>query len=263
MFVSLYLSGLNKKLIHLFGGKSLTNCFKGYQLRNAMTLPKNVALMFLALCISTFAANAIARDSMIYRHKIKLDIVPLYSVFFDVRQQLRLGAEYEHSLGTRTFATLQLDAGLYDNYTYKKYHDFFSQTGGINNTVQKVQTFGFHLLPTYNYILSNTSKHTRKQFYTGITADFNRFFQKSTILDAGTSNTQLRAQTKFGAGVSLGMRYRVKKQWYVDFKGIFIRRLFCINSQKDMKDIKPYKAVWFNQAMTSWFIPDINICYAF
>lgn len=228
-----------------------------------MTIPGKVTLGVLILCLYSSGTHAIARDSSGYRHKIKLDLVPLYHVFFDVRQQLRIGAEYEHTLSSKDFVTLQLDAGLYDNYTYKKYHDFFDQTGGINSTFQKVQTFGFHLLPSFSHILSNTSKHKKRQVYMGMTVDFNRFFKKSVTTEPASGNTTLSAQTKLGAGMHLGMRYRIGKRWYVDIKGIFIQRLFCINSQKDMRDIKPCKAVWFNKKMTCWFIPDINICYAF
>lgn len=226
-----------------------------------MTMGKLV-LIVLALCVCSAKAAAIARDST-YRHKVKLDLAPLYYGLFDVRQQLRIGAEYEHTLGTKTFATFQFDAGLYDNYTYTKYNGFFDQTGGRSKTVQKVLTWGFHLLPSLNRMLSNTSRYKRRQIYIGMTADFNRFFKKSVTTENGTCNTALNAQTKFGMGINLGMRYRIRKQWYIDLKGIFIHRLFYINSQSGMKDIKPYKAVWFNKAMSCWLIPDINICYAF
>jgi len=228
-----------------------------------MTTASKVALTILALCMLPANIYAVARNTSIYRQKVKLDLIPLYYLMFDVRQQLRLGAEYERMLGTRTFATIQSDAGLYDNYTYKKYQGFFDQAGGVDNTTQQVRTLGFHLLPSFSYILSNTTRHQNRKIYIGISADFNRFFKKSVITEAQASNTILSAQTKLGAGVNVGIQYRIKKRWYIDLKGIFIRRLFSINSQKDMKDIKPYKAIWFNKAMTSWFIPDLNICYAF
>ena len=112
-----------------------------------------LALMLLFRSSGMYAA----KDSS--SRYIKLDLAPLYSVFFDVRKQARIGLEYQWGMEKRSFYGIHADGGIYDDYNFYKYYDFFNTGEGFRYMLRNVKTYGFHVLPAWHYRLSrNTEK---------------------------------------------------------------------------------------------------------
>ncbi len=222
-------------------------------------------ITFLCLLLMFPVLKAKPEPGMLKKHTVKLDIIPLYSVLFDVRKQLRLGLEYQRNTDKRYFRAIHLDAGLYDDYTYFKYHDFFNQDGGLYHTRQDVKTYGFHLMPAWHYSLSRPGSVKRIKCLAGITTDLNMFAKKIKTFNSKTldASDQTFRQARLGMGIHIGMTYRISPVFHVELKGILIAKLITWQSDKDMKNIKPFKSVWFDDHQNFWFIPQINLCYDF
>lgn len=201
----------------------------------------------------------------IRRHSVKLDLVPLYSVCFDVRKQVRLGVEYQLISGKKQFNGIHLDAGLYDDYSFYKYYDFLNQSGGLYYVRQDVKTYGFHVLPEWHYRFSRLESKRRMQFLGGITADVNLFEKKIKTYNSRTLErySERSRQARLGLGVHLAATCRLTPFLHVEMKAVLITRLIMLNSGSEMKMIKPYKAVWFDEGQNFWFIPQLNISYDF
>jgi hypothetical protein len=233
-----------------------------------VTRPKTDYLYMIAFilvfCGVQKPVQAMQADSF-RRHSVKLDMVPLYSVLFDVRKQVRLGVEYQVQSSGKQFRGIHLDAGLYDDYTFYKYYDLLNQSGGLYYVRQDVKTYGFHALPEWHYWFSRLTPARRLRFLGGITADVNMFEKKIKSYNSRTQERyrQTSRQARLGLGVHLAAALRLSPFLHIELKAVFIAGVIKLNSETEMKSIKPYKAVWFDDKQNFWFIPQINIAYDF
>ncbi len=204
-------------------------------------------------------------DSTSYKNSIKLDIVPFYFDFFDIRQQIRIGVEYEHVINKKSFASFYLDAGLYDKYIFIKYYNFFNEGQGMYSIKQNVTIKGFHLKPSYNYSVIFIGKKKHLGIFISSNLDFN-YYEKE--FDSYNSMLQIKTedsyhQFKMGIGFGMGVKYLLSKHLFVELKTSINTKLFRIISKNNVNEIKSIDAQWINSNNQFWWVSEMKIGYAF
>lgn len=220
--------------------------------------------LLFGLC---FYCNSLAqekKDSLLYKNVFKLDFIP---VTYDVAyyHQLRIGIEYERYINNKSFAACNLDLGIYDEYTFTKYYDFFNQSQGLYYVQQDVFVKGFHIISTYNYYLLKSKTKLNQGAYIGVIIDFH-YYQKS--LDTFNSKILDKTfdkyfQTKLGMGVCIGAKYSLNKHFFTELKTAMFVKIIKNTSLINKNEIRPLNAQWVDAKINFWWVSNIMIGYAF
>jgi hypothetical protein len=226
----------------------------------------NKIIFFLNLflcCIKVYAQ----KDTLSVSHKnaIKIDIFPMYYDFFDYRKQLRMGTEYERILNDRYSLSCDLDFGLFDDYKFVKYYDFFGQNGGMYSIEQAITIKGFHLTPAFNRILFRSKKKDSRNVFCSALADINVYRKKLDYFNSRTSEKYADdySQTRLGLGIGIGARYGIGQHFFAEISTSFLGRIFYSISIKDVNIIKPLNAQWTDSRNNFWWVSHIKFGYAF
>ena len=141
-------------------------------------------ILFVLIMIVLCCFNLKAQDSKpkIFKNTFALDVVPFYYDFFDYRKQIRVGIDYTRQFQSHWFLSIALDLGLFDDYSYIKYYDFFNQNQGFYSITQEASISGFHFLPSYNYYFFQSKRKQGQGFYGGGVIDMNYYRKKLQIL---------------------------------------------------------------------------------
>jgi hypothetical protein len=233
-----------------------------------MRLRKLIFVQNILLLFSIFFSsdiNAQIADSSQKKNAIKLDLVPAYYDFFDYRKQIRVGLEYERTLNQKAFISSDIDIGLFDEYTFCKYYDFFNQNQGTYFIRQDATIKGFHLIPAYNYYLFRSKKKPNQGVFAGGLVEY-RFYQKK--LDIYNSQTfektsEKYKQTTLGAGVQVGVKYSFGKHFFLGFRTSFTMKILNHISEKDVNEIKALNAQWTDSKNRFWWVTNLKVGYAF
>jgi hypothetical protein len=222
--------------------------------------------VLLAAGVTSEAQSQYVADSVKCKNAIKLDLVSLYLDFFDAQKQVRAGFEYERTFNKKSSAACLIDLGLYDDYTFIKYYDFFNQgPGGMHYTRTIAQIKGIHFLPSYNYFLFQLKGESNSGIFTGGILDFHYYRKKFSIFNSQTEieTANKYAQSTLGIGPQLGIKYGFGKHFYFEAKTCAFFKLFNIVSAKGMNDIMPLDAQWSNSKYSFWWVTQFKVCYAF
>jgi hypothetical protein len=216
----------------------------------------------LCLCCNVWAHEK--QDTLLYKNAIKFDFVP---VLYDVAyyHQLRVGLEYERNINPNTFVSCNVDAGIYNEYSFTKYYDFFNQNQGLYYVQQNVLVKGFHILPAYNYYMLQSKRKLNQGVYAGVILDFH-YYNKA--LDTFNSHTSEKAnekyfQTKLGMGFCIGAKYDFTKHFFAELKTTFLVKLFKYTSAENKNEISPLNAQWVDSKTKVWWVSNVMIGYAF
>lgn len=217
----------------------------------------------LSFCLKVSAQEY--RDSITLKNAIKLDLFPLYYDFFDYRDQIRAGIEYERKINKKSFAALYTDMGMFDNYSYRKYYDFFNQNQGLHYVEQKVIIKGIHLQPSYNYYLFKSMKKNNQGVFAGGIMDF-QFYKKN--VETYNSQTLERSsylynQSRIGLGMQMGVKYAFFRRFFAEVKTSLYIIIFYHISSEVMNPVKPLNAQWTDSKYNSWWVSNLKIGYAF
>ncbi len=221
-------------------------------------------LIFLFIFYSKYLnCFSIFIDTIPEKKQIKLDVVSVYYSLFDVREQIRIGIEYEHGFNKKWNMNYHLDFGVFDRYQYNKYFQFFpNNTNGYKEQTD-VTTFGFHFLYGLKYKFKTSSKKLRP--FVGLLSDFNFFNKKSVkynTLDHSTEKSKYQ-QYRIGLGPEIGMSFKLYKRICIEMKTAMLLKLFSFKTKDDSPMIKPHKALWYDVYHSYWIIPRLNVCYEF
>jgi hypothetical protein len=222
-----------------------------------------VLLLLLSFSCSLFAQKK--QDSTFCKNDLKLDLVPFYFDFFDAREQIRIGFEYERMINRNFSVSCYIDAGLYDNYTFIKYYDFFNQNQGMYTVEQNVSIRGVHLIPSCNYWFYRAKKKANRGIYTGVILDFHYYQKKLAYLNTQTFERthEKYYQTGLGAGLDLGGRYGFGKHFFIELKTVFLGKIYRHANKQDVPLVKPLNAQWSDNKHNFWWISNLTLGYAF
>ncbi len=221
----------------------------------------------LLLIIGMWCNHLYAQDSKprAYKNTVVLDVVPFYYDFFDYRQQIRLGIDYTRQFQPRWFLSTALDVGLFDDYTYIKYYDFFNQNQGFYSITQDASISGFHLLPSYNYYFFQSKRKQGQGFYGGGVLDMNYYRKKlqSTNSQTQESNSDVVHQFRTGLGVDLGVKYFMGHHFFAEVRSMFFCKAFLYNSNKNTNKIMSLNSQWTSNNRNFWLLTSVQFGYAF
>lgn len=200
-------------------------------------------------------------DTIPNKKQIKLDFISVYYSLFDVREQFRIGLEYEQPLNHKFNVNYHLDLGVFDHYQFNKYYQFFPNNTNAYKELTDVTTFGFHFLYGFKYRLNKPEK--KVNLFSGLICDFN-FFNKKSIKNNSLDNSKEISryqQYRLGVGPELGMSFKLYKGFSLEIKSAVLFKLLTIKTKENAPMIKPHKSLWFDLYHNYWIIPRINLCY--
>lgn len=225
-------------------------------------------LNFLVIAFSLISFHSYSqekKDSLFYNNSFKLDLLPLYYDFFDNRVQIRAGIEYEKFLKDNISLCGYFDFGVYDKYKFIKYYNFFNENQGLYSITQNVTIKGLHLLPSVNYFFHSPKKKTNRNFFGSVILDLGYYQKKLTYMNSNTleSYSYKYNQSKFGAGLGLGVKSDFGSRFFLELKTSFFAKIFYSNSDKTKNQMKSLDAQWTSQNYKFWWITNLKIGYAF
>ncbi|NTW33188.1 MAG: hypothetical protein HGB12_11285, partial [Bacteroidetes bacterium] len=193
---------------------------------------KLVLILFICTFIQIDVNAQKNKDSTSYKNSIKIDLLPLYYDFFDTRMQIRTGIEYERNIKPDFFAACFLDIGLFDNYVFKKYYDFFIQNQGFYSVEQKASIMGFHFMPSYNYYIFKSKNKQKQGIYFSVIMDVNYYLKNIEIYNSKTEvkTSNKFSQLRYGVGFNLGAKYAFGSHFFAEMKTSLLTKIFIIRN---------------------------------
>ena len=195
---------------------------------------------------------------------IKLNLIPI-SALINGHNQKWVGIEYERFLKQNLSVSLAADVGLFEDYSFIKYHDYFNEHDGFSYTQINSQTWGYHLKPSIKYYFLTTKSKKGQGFYLGGMLDFNQYFNNTEIFKSRPNSTNQYGLTtgRLCAGTLLGAQYVAFSRISIDLNISIVACLITINSSDDFKEIDPLNAIWVFNGNTGWSTVNLMIGYAF
>lgn len=210
-------------------------------------------------CTQTFDSTTLFRKNL-----IKLNLLAA-GQFLNGHNEKWIGIEYERFIHRKMSVALMSDVGLFEDYTFIKYHDFFDEHGGFAYTQQRTRTIGYHLLPSFRYYLWTTKNKSGQGIYLSGLLDFNQYYKKTEVYHSlsktySYSNT---STTRFGFGTSLGGQYIAFSRLVIDLNISIFARVFDSANQQNTSEIEPLNAIWISSENKAWMTINFMIGYAF
>lgn len=230
---------------------------------------KMIVFSFLALQIILVnfcpRSKAQKQDTVFNKYSFALDLVPFYFDFFDNRVQARTGIDFEMNVTKRTFISFYWDMGLYDDYTFTKYYNFFNQGQGFYAVEQHTKVSGFHFIPGYNFYFWRSKVKQNQGMYAGGIIDLNYYRKLHDKYNSLTGESAFAKKHQFrtGAGVSIGGKYFFGSHFFAEIKTSFLAKIFVVASEQDVPVIRPINAQWADRKNNFWWVTNLNIGYAF
>jgi hypothetical protein len=224
-----------------------------------------IILVIVIVFINQSGVYAQSDSLPLHKNAVKIDLVPYYYDFFDIRKQVRGAVELERYLDRKSSVSLFCDIGLYDDYTYRKYYDFFNQNQGLHWTEQRVQIRGFHLQPSYNRYFLKSEKRLLRNIYAGAGFDF-QYYWKLLEIDNSLIEKSMKYdyyQLRLGAGLHIGLKYFFGKHFFTEVKTKLYTCVFTHVSQNGMNPIRPLNTQWTDSGYKFWWVSNLIIGYAF
>lgn len=233
-------------------------------MRIASVLFKTAIVLFL-VSVNCKKIHAQENSKNQIKNFIAIDVIPLYYDFFDYRKQIRVGFEYERKLNSKWLMSCALDGGLFEEYSFVKYYDFFNQNQGFYSVKQDILIKGFHILPSCNYSLFQSKSKSGQGVFCGGILDINYYRKKLNSFNSQTSEkrTEAYSQIRMGAGVCLSAKYDLGFHIFAEIKTSLFCKFLCSISENNAYPVKPLNSQWTSTNNNFWWISNIKFGYAF
>ena len=224
--------------------------------------------IIICVCIFFVVPSCIfaeKKDTTFLHNSSSVDLFPLYYNFFDYHKEIRVGISYDRYFKNHWLASVAIDCGMFNDYTFTKYFDFFNQHGGYYYIKQDIKITGFHLIPSGNYYLWQSHKKNQQGLYAGMIADFNYYNKNLTEFNSQTegNNHQQSHQFRIGGGIKIGVKIFVGKHFFTEIKTSFLGKILLTSSSGTVTSIRPLNAHWTDANQNFWWVSNLNIGYAF
>ena len=223
--------------------------------------------LFFLLTALAFASPALAQEKAPVANKnfFTIDMLPLYYDFFDYRKEIRVEAGYARHFRKHWFISGQLDCGLFDDYTFTKYYDFFNQGSGYYYIKEDARVTGFHFLPSGNYFFWQSKAKQGQGMYCGAIMDVNYYRRKLDFFNSQTqtNHAEIVNQFKTGAGVSLGGRCYMGKHFFAEIRTSIFGKILFSTSDHSINAQKSINSQWTSKDNNFWWVTNLNLGYAF
>jgi hypothetical protein len=195
---------------------------------------------------------------------IKLNVLSLYNVIFDSKKEIRAGVEFERKINENCSSFHHLDAGLYDQYDFYKYYDFFNEEGGLHYTRQHVTSYGVNLIQGVNYRLPILKKSKRFSYFVSSLIDLHYYWKELKTTNSINDYLIQDSYHQFSGGIGLGIgaKYKISKHFLLEANTNMTATLFSFFNKNENK-IAVLDAQWQTANYKLWGISHIQLCYAF
>lgn len=218
------------------------------------------------LCFSLFSkAQTDAIPKPDFRNNfVKLSLLPI-SQSINGHNQKWFGIEYERFLKQKISISITVDAGLFEDYTFIKYYDFFEEQDGFSYCQTDARTRGYHIIPALKYYFLATKNKKGQGFYLSGALDFSQYFKVTDIYYSATNSTDMfnSSTTRLSIGAFLGGQYVAFSRLAIDLNISIFASLFSVNNGKYSEVIKPLNALWIFDNNTGYSTVNLMIGYAF
>jgi len=222
-------------------------------------------VILMLLFVFSFNLNAQLQQPKSNTNSVSIDLIPLYYDFFDYHMQIRIGVDYAFQFKKHWFADAAIDCGLFDDYTFTKYYNFFNQPPGYFSIMHTVKVTGFHFMPSCNYYFWQSKAKSGQGIYGGIILDINYYHSKDGCYNSQSAEsiTTIVNQFRCGSGLSLGIKYYMGHHFFAEARTSFFARVIFATSDKSVNAIKPLNSQWTNANENLWWISNLKFGYAF
>jgi len=222
------------------------------------------ALCFLFIFIATHEIKSQDTTSIVRKNIIKINFVPVIPAISGQSQQW-IGIEYEWIKNSKLSFAFLSNIGLFEDYSYKKYYDYFNQHQGFSYTQKDIKTKGYHMIPSIRYHFLTSKKKSVQGMYLGGNLDFNQYFKKLSSHNSETdeSTTSKLNTTRMGLGISMGAQYLAFSRLSLEVNISFFVEAFEVTSDINQLATPPINAFWKSDTDVFWSTVQIMIGYAF
>jgi hypothetical protein len=195
---------------------------------------------------------------------VKVDLVPVIPLI-NGHNQKWVGLEYERLFHKKFSFDVSLDGGLFKDYTFIKYYNFFNEEMGFYHEDQNVTTRGYHFMPSFRFYFLQIKNTRGKGLYLGGILDYSQYFEKSSEYSSLTGITQNSKNTtsRLSLGLALGLQYTAWSRLVVDLNINFIAALFSGNKGDRTSALDPLIATWTYYNKVAWSSINFSMGYQF
>ena len=221
-------------------------------------------LCLLAVSFPTLAQRNDSTAPVIRNNIIKINLIPV-TQSFSGHNQLWTGIEYERFLQARLSIGALVNFGLFENYSFTKYHDFFDEDEGFSYTRTEVTTKGYHFIPSVKYYFLVAKRKRGQGLYASGNLGFNQYFRNSAIYSSRTNSYEYKnsSTTRLSIGATVGGQFVAFTRLTIDLNISLSGEIFSSTTAPDGSEIKPLDPMWTFNNDNCWSSINLAIGYAF
>ncbi len=226
---------------------------------------KNRFLLTAILSISFFILIGQTHNTKILRNNlIKINLISLPPLINNLNQKW-IGLEYQRLITRKVSFSITTEFGIFEDYTYIKYHDFFDENEGFSYTRENVQIPGYHIIPSFRYLLIRPLKKADFGIYATANLDYYQYFLKKDIYYSSTDNTisNQNSTYRFNIGVGIGAQYIAFNRFSLDLNIALFTKLISKSTNDEFPELYPKNSFWRSDNNSSWATINLMLGYAF
>jgi hypothetical protein len=221
-------------------------------------------LFFIAIHLITCGQQENLPPKNFRNNLIKINLLTI-APLINGNNQKWLGFEYERFLKPNMSITGMADFGLFEDYTFTKYYDFFGEDEGFHYTSTHVRTWGYHLIPSFRYYFLATRIKKGQGFYVAGSFDFHQYFrrQEDYLSLTGESLNINSTTSRLSIGASLGGQYVAFSRLAIDLNINIFATMITIYNGDGTAETEPLHATWIFGENQGYGTVNLMIGYAF
>jgi len=231
---------------------------------------RNILIIFIAVFILniSFPYGEIygQADSSKWDHSniIKINLISLPPLFNKLNQKW-LGLEYQRLLNKKLSLALSSDFGVFEDYTYIKYYDFFDEDHGFSYTQEDIFISGFHIIPSINYYPLNFGGKAGQGLFIAGKIDYYHYKMNKQYYNSLTNQTDHSHNTtdRLNIGVAAGAQYIIIRRISIDLNISFFTKIISYSDSETLTELYPENSFWRSNDNSSWATINLMLGYSF
>lgn len=233
------------------------------QMSNPIRLISNIILtVIFGLFIIQLSAQTDSISNL-RKNAVKVNLISLPPLLNNLNQKW-IGLEYQRVLNAKVSLSMIFDVGVFEDYTYTKYYDFFDEGLGFHYIQEDVKITGFHLIPTARYnITQPISNNFRVYFTTSI--DYYQYTKREKVFESYSNNQVVfhNSTYRLNMGAGTGLQYIAFSRLVVELNVSLFTKLFSKSTNNELPELYPENAFWRNSNNSTWATINLMLGYAF
>lgn len=231
---------------------------KHTKLITRFTLTVILSLSVLML-MSQNDTSSISRNNF-----IKINLISLPPLINNLNQKW-IGLEYQRIINEKVSFSVTTDFGIFEDYTYIKYHDFFDEGQGFSYTREDVRIPGYHIIPSLRYIFIRPFKKANINIYTAVNLDYYQYFMNKDIYQSitGQTTTYHNSTIRFNIGGTIGAQYIAFNRVSLDLNVSLFTKLYSKSTSDELPELYPENSFWRSDNNSTWATINLMLGYKF